>query len=36
LHLIARQTYQRWTDQLLERAGVALAQIHMPSLYAGQ
>lgn len=36
LHVIARQTYQRWTDQLLERAGVALVQIHMPSLYAGQ
>lgn len=36
LHLIARQTYQRWTDQLLERAGAARAQIHMPSLYAGQ
>lgn len=36
LHLIARQTYQRWTDQLLERAGMARAQIHMPSLYAGQ
>ncbi|MBX6965845.1 type 1 glutamine amidotransferase [Alcaligenes faecalis] len=36
LHLIARQTYQRWTDQLLERAGAVRAQIHMPSLYAGQ
>lgn len=36
LHLIARQAYQRWTDQLMERAGLALVQIHMPSLYVGQ
>ena len=36
LHLIAKHTYQRWTDQLLERAGVARPLIHMPSLYAGR